>query len=161
MSYALVSKTHVDAVVTAALRFGVLDSREAADRTGLALLVQNWNCVAYGDDEEMDDEERADLDAVMLQESGAEPPTSYACEELPGTPSPETVIQLLDCYRYQSMWEHQDLNQVESFVQALETRAHTLLGPLEHDEVRALPRYRNVPWLPEDTDRDLFVRLGG
>jgi hypothetical protein len=127
---------------------------------GLALLLQNYYTRAYGGDpDELDEWERTALDEEAAS-YGDEPPASYEFEELPGTPAAETVLCLLESYRYQSEWEGTGLGKVSAFFEALERAARVQLGGLDNEEIKALPRHAATPWLPGPGDRDLFVRLG-
>jgi hypothetical protein len=176
MSYAILGKAHIDALITAALRWSgstlalelsgpVLAelnlSPDAADRMGLALMVTNWNtAVLGGDPDELDME--ADEIGWMEQEyidDGFVKPVSYSVEELPGMPSGESVLCLIHCYRYQSNWEGEGIGSVTAFVDALEQAARQQLPTQDDEAVRALPRYSQTPWMLGDADRDLFMRL--
>lgn len=171
MSQFVLGRAHIDAMLTAALRWrglhvaGVtealrvhLESGESVDRTGLELLRQNWDCVVYGCDESMDDEERAAYDAQF--EPMWTKPATYALEELPGTPSPESVLRLTHCYRDQSEWQGTGLRAVEGFVAGLEALADLQLGSPDHETLQTMPRYAHTPWGLAEADRDVFVRMG-
>jgi hypothetical protein len=175
VSYAEVTKDHVDALVTAAVRWrqtGVTSAlgeamrreldltKEGADRVGLALLLQNYYTMAYGEDpDELHDEERAMLDAEAASYDIVQP-TSYEFDELPGSPAPETVLALLAGYRYQSEWEGTGLGKVSAFFAALDRAARVQLDGLDAEEIRSLPRHVATPWMLGPDDRDLFIRLG-
>ena len=177
MSYAILGKTHIDALITAALRWSgstlalelsspVLAelnlSEDAADRMGLALMVANWNtAVLGGDPEELD----MDADEISWMEEeyirdGFVKPVAYALDELPGMPSGASVLRLIQCYRYQSQWEGESAGSVSGFLDALETAARHQLPTQDDEAIRTLPGFSQTPWMLDEADRDLFVRLG-
>jgi len=173
MSYAIVSKTHVDALVTAARRWshpsvasqlpphvlGALNlSDEAATRLGLTLLMTNWNTAVLGgdpDEQGLDAEDIAELEQEYIDE-GFDKPADYTLREVPGEPSPESVLKLIASYRYQSNWEGEGLGAATAFVDALEAAALQQLGD-GVDNFKESPLYSGTPWLPEDDDRDMFT----
>ena len=176
MSYAILGKAHIDALITAALRWSgstlalelsapvltELDlSPEAANRTGLALMVTNWNTAVLGGDPaelDMDADEVEWMEAEYI-EDGFVKPVAYDLEELPGMPSAESVLRLIDSYRYQSNWEGEGIGAVSGFVDALELAARQQLPTQDQQAIRALPRYNQTPGMLGEDDRDLFVRL--
>ena len=54
-------------------------------------------------------------------------------------PSPEAVVWLLKCCRYQSFWEGEGLGPVAPFFEALMRCALVQLGDLDLDVIKGLP----------------------
>lgn len=173
MGYAIVTKTHVDALITTARRWSRSTlafqlppqvanelnlTDEAANQLGLTLLITNWNNAVLGgdpDEQGLDSEDIAWMEQEYIDDGFAKP-TGYTLDELPGEPAPESALRLIASYRYQSNWEGDGLGAVTAFVDALETAARQQLGH-EADDLEGLPRYRDTPWLPSDGDRDMFI----
>jgi predicted NAD-dependent protein-ADP-ribosyltransferase YbiA (DUF1768 family) len=132
MSEFLVTKVHIDALMTAALhwseayvgpeqyrRFRYLDpvpadpcrismkalTPETADEVGRTVWRHNFNRSEWGYEEEFHDEEDGPgLPTVM----------SYVFEELPGQPDPVLILQAITCYDYQTSGEGGEPDAVET-----------------------------------------------
>lgn len=151
MSAFVVSKTHIDALVTAGLRmayrpFGPLQwqmpgsdearylTSDTASAVGGMLWAENMASVSGRYNEPRDD----DL------------PGSYTFEALMGTPDPVHVLSAIACYRYQAC-EHPEWRDSE---------ARAFCTALQQLAIRRLPGYDAAPW--EITDRSLWlVHTGG
>lgn len=174
MSYALVSTTLIDALLTAARRWSgstlafelppevanQLDlTDDAADRLGLLLLLTNWDTVVTGNDPGLSPGEIAELEQEYIDEGDLKP-DSYSFRELPGDPAPGSVLALTGCYRYQTDWEGTGMGRAALFIEALEAAARHQVGATASGDLQALPGYAETPWLPGADDRDLFLRTG-
>ena len=159
MSADFVSKTHIDALVSAALLAGLpgmafqyywhnaesdsdgwtRPSRgvtlETAGRTGEMLWRANWETTmgVWADDPE--------CPYPTLPE--------YRFERLQGRPSALIVLRLLMDYKYQTAG---DSGEFES------TEAWAFCQSLESDAVGRLPGFHDLPWALQDSDRDVFER---
>ncbi|SEC27651.1 hypothetical protein SAMN04489844_1997 [Nocardioides exalbidus] len=177
MSYAIISKTHVDALITAARRWSsstlalelpahVADelalTDEDADRAGFTLLITNWNTAVLGGDPEQGhvDEDEIEWMEQEYIDDGFAKPTAYAFDELPGSPAPERVLRLIASYRYQSDWEGEGLRHAAGIIDALEAAARHQLGGRSAADLTEMPGFQDTPWLPGEDDRDLFLRAG-
>ena len=143
MSAFVVSKSHIDALVTAGLWLPIPNgplrwfhpeidptrsyheqagnqrqlTRETTGRVGAMLWAENM----YS------------FNARYKEEGWEEP---YVFAELPGTPDPVAVLKMISCYEYQSC-EHVEWRRSE---------AHQFCDALRLAAIRRLPGYDEAPW---------------
>ncbi|BCJ71402.1 hypothetical protein CS0771_09460 [Catellatospora sp. IY07-71] len=152
MSANFLPKTHIDALVTAALWWGDPDrgfryhhggprhvTRENATRVGRMLWQANWDwTMGWVDPADYDDED-GDLRSEL---------EGYVFEELPGEPNPLLVLRALACYVYQTATDEPDVWRTGE--------AATFVDYLQAQAVRRLPGIETMPWYVEQ--RDAFLR---
>ncbi len=157
MSQHLVSKTHIDALMTAALRwcseallrFDVINAagdvmsrghyevnRDNADEIGRLLWEHNYWYSGWGDYDQLHDEETADPDVLAVR--------SYRFSELPGEPDPILILGALDYYGYQTRPETPD-----EWVNSI---GFAFTDLLRSGAIRQIPGYDRVPWGLDEPD---------
>lgn len=169
MSQHLVGKSDIDALVTVGLAWGSLPQAEAVCATtfwlelsldpsaaGTRFWRENYNCVVYGGDPDlMDEEERSWLLEEYAQEGdgqddGSLPPYSY--DAMPGTPSVPAGLRVIGYYSYQtsSHWSHEGPTPISEFIDALNAFGASLAGPTA--------AAKDLPWGLGAGHRDYFLR---
>ncbi len=164
MSAWIVSKTHIDLLVTAGLQFAdtyplswasdhpeddsarwgsmVRLTSDTADRIGRMLWAENLASVAYRYDYDEDGERPGPEGFVDADVD------RYEFQEVPGTLDPVVVLSSIACYEYQSaQHEAWPRSQALRFCKALQSAS-----------ISKLPGYAEAPWGFDD--RDYFVRAG-
>ncbi len=153
-------------------------SRETASEVGTRLWAANHDAFNYGGPRRLCDSET--LEEVLAFPEDLVDMKGYGFEELPGTPAPETAVRLAGYYAYQTAgdyWEEVECWQDGEppfealFTKSMEWYGLALLGLVRFDQVwirtpfeagpdlSALPRYAQVAWGLDESDRDLFLRL--
>ncbi|MCD0448061.1 hypothetical protein LO762_02445 [Actinocorallia sp. API 0066] len=148
MSEIMVSKTHIDALLTAALRWsdpadpygplGALSffredggsvylTAENAHELGRALLLYHFDMCDW--------------------DEGREEAEAYTFEALPGKPDPVVILRGIEFYEYQTAPE-----VVEEWS---ETTTYKFLTALRFAAIGQLPDIRRVPWGLDE--RDVFL----
>lgn len=168
MSEHVVGKSDIDALVTVGLAWGSLPQADAVRATafwlelnadpsaaGTRLWRENFNCVVYGGDPDlMDDEERSGLLEDYVQDGDSEddgqlPPYSY--DALPGTPSVPAGLRVIGYYSYQTSghWSHEGPTPISEFIGALHSFGASTAG--------ATPAAKDLPWGLGEGHRDFFL----
>lgn len=168
MSAFMVSKTHIDALITAGLRWGLPHRTRGPVRWLHPELTDEDKAGAYQRGEpwgpeavrltrerthELTRESAGRVGAMLLAENRASVDHRYAEEEweqpyefeaVPGDAiDPVVVLSLIRCYEYQSC-EHPEWEASE---------AHAFCEALTVHAIAALPGYGDAPWTIGDEDR--------
>jgi hypothetical protein len=155
MSEEFVAKAHIDALITAAIRWAGTHepfsyywppegggpsihvvSAETASTTGTMLWRASWAATM---------EWWADQEDCPFPEL-----PEYTFEELPGQPNPLVVLNAISFYSYQTANDDP--------VDWRMTEQYAFLDWLQTTAVRRLPGIDDIPWGIGDDDRDVFER---
>ncbi|MEU7925079.1 hypothetical protein [Micromonospora sp. NPDC049107] len=164
MSAFEVPNVHIDAMLTAGLRFAETgyplswywpSPTATSDRGSWTSSESQLESVQRRRDLTLPTAGR--VGAMLLAENRASVNHRYAEDEieepylftwLPGTPDPIVVLKALSCYEYQSC-EHPGWRGSE---------AYQFCNALRRQAIGRLPRYSDAPWVIEDTD--VFLTAG-
>jgi hypothetical protein len=150
MSSNFVSKTLIDVLVTAAVRWRLTYfwrpprpgspnfavTAKTADSTGSMLWRTSWEATM---------EWWADQEGCPYPE----PPT-YTYDELPGEPNPLLILSATSYYGYNTADEEPADWQAR--------QAYAFRTWLDGEAIRRLPGIKAIPWEIGDDDRDIFTR---
>ena len=123
----------------------------AADALGARLWQYNYDAYNYGGPPE---KAHPDLLAEVEESGDLAVRPDYTYEPLPGDPAPDKVQRLIDFYVYQCEGDDWPGTDVERFVSALQSSADVHAAGTD---LRQLPGYGQVPWDPDEADRNMFA----
>ena len=123
----------------------------SADALGARLWQYNYDAFNYGGPPE---NAHPDLLAEVEESGDLEVRPDYRFEPLPGDPVPERVQRLIDFYLYQCEGDDWPGTDVERFISALQSAADVHAAG---QDLRRLPGYEQVPWDPDEDQRDMFA----
>ncbi|TQK71426.1 hypothetical protein [Nocardioides sp. SLBN-35] len=164
MSEHLVSRSDIDALVAVGLAWGDLpeatavraaafwpDLRRDPSAAGARLWRENHDCVVYGGDPDLlDEDERASLLEEYEADFGPLPP--YAFDPMPGFPSARAGLRVISYYSYQTSnhWANEGPTPISVFLDALRSFGESMAD--------AGVSSGELPWGIDDEHRDYFLR---
>lgn len=177
MSTAIVSRTHIDALVSVARAWLVEDAPTAGrgtpdpalaaalsdpDGVGAMLWRANHDCFNYFGTPRAYLLAEAPEDLAEIEAGGEvhEAPglAGYRFEPLAGTPHPAVAAKLVAAYLYQvsdEAWLEGLFPRESAFMDALHEALRRRIDPAAAETT---PEYLATPWILADQDRDVFVR---
>lgn len=145
MSTFLVSKAHIDVLVNAAARYGLLRTADEATEAGAMLWVENHRAVRY-----------------RYPHHDDEPPPEYRVETTEADFEPVALLKTISCYQYQ-VAEPPDWKDTAAYQWSEKLRAaiEATLPPEQLRQVRnqygemapfytTIVAYDNAPWGVDD-----------